>query len=139
MNELQEEKTDGVMVFYGLCGNVLGSVENDLSQPECLVRILKDEDGEIADDCICVTFHSVFVSISLTTRERHPSLKIRTRILLKGWKKTKKDAQIKLRFLKKNKKERRFPPLIYSFSLLSFLPEINTDACNDDDDKDNYN
>jgi len=58
IRNLQEEETDGIMVFYGLCGNVLGSVENDLSQPGCPVRILKDEDGEIADDCICVTLGS---------------------------------------------------------------------------------
>jgi len=45
---------DGVLAFYGLCGNVLGHIEEDLSKAECPVRILKDENGEIADDCIGV-------------------------------------------------------------------------------------
>lgn len=58
VQNLQNEKMDGIMVFYGLCGNVLGSVESDLSKPECPVCILKDENGEIADDCICVTLGS---------------------------------------------------------------------------------
>lgn len=48
----------GVMVFYGLCGNVLGAIESDLSLPESPVRILRDEDGDIADDCICVSLGS---------------------------------------------------------------------------------
>ncbi|MCL2550038.1 MAG: DUF1638 domain-containing protein [Methanimicrococcus sp.] len=58
IRDFQEERIDGVMVFYGLCGNVLGSIEDDLKKPECPVRILKDEDGEIADDCICVALGS---------------------------------------------------------------------------------
>ncbi|WNY23343.1 hypothetical protein MmiHf6_06500 [Methanimicrococcus hongohii] len=49
---------DGVMVFYGLCGNVLGSIEGDLSLPNCPVRILRDEDGNIGDDCICISLGS---------------------------------------------------------------------------------
>lgn len=49
---------DGIMVFYGLCGNVLGSIETDLSLPDCPVRILRDEDGDIGDDCICISLGS---------------------------------------------------------------------------------
>jgi Protein of unknown function (DUF1638). len=55
VQSLQDAGADGVMVFYGLCGNVFGEIEKDLSQPDCPVRILRDEDGEIADDCICVS------------------------------------------------------------------------------------
>lgn len=58
IRELQTNKIDGVMAFYGLCGNVLGAIEGDLSTPDCPVRILRDEDGDIADDCICVTLGS---------------------------------------------------------------------------------
>jgi Protein of unknown function (DUF1638). len=55
VQNLQDAGADGVMVFYGLCGNVFGEIEKDLSRPNCPVRILRDEDGEIADDCICVS------------------------------------------------------------------------------------
>jgi len=55
IQELQDAGADGVMVFYGLCGNVFGEIEKDLSRENCPVRILRDEDGEIADDCICVS------------------------------------------------------------------------------------
>jgi hypothetical protein len=54
INNLQPY-VNGVMAFYGLCGNVLGHIEDDLSKPNCPVRILKDENGEIADDCIGVS------------------------------------------------------------------------------------
>lgn len=53
-----QDIADGIMVFYGLCGNVLGSIEGDLSLPDCPVRILRDEDGNIGDDCICISLGS---------------------------------------------------------------------------------
>lgn len=53
-----QEIADGIMVFYGLCGNVLGSIEGDLSRPDCPVRILCDEDGDMGDDCICISLGS---------------------------------------------------------------------------------
>lgn len=53
-----QEIADGIMVFYGLCGNVLGSIEEDLSRPDCPVRILRDEDGDMGDDCICISLGS---------------------------------------------------------------------------------
>jgi hypothetical protein len=56
---------DGVLAFYGLCGNVLGHIEGDLSKKGCPVRILRDENGEIADDCI---------GVSLGGRKRYISI-----------------------------------------------------------------
>ncbi|WP_445475305.1 DUF1638 domain-containing protein [Methanococcoides methylutens] len=47
---------DGILVFYGLCGNVLGSIESDFADLGIPVRILKDEQGNIVDDCICAAF-----------------------------------------------------------------------------------
>ncbi|NPE28045.1 DUF1638 domain-containing protein [Methanococcoides sp. SA1] len=44
--------SDGVLLFYGLCGNVLGKVEEELSGLNCRICILKEENGEIVDDCI---------------------------------------------------------------------------------------
>jgi len=48
--------SDGILIFYGLCGNVLGSVEEDfcLEKDGCIVRILRD-DERIVDDCIAAT------------------------------------------------------------------------------------
>jgi len=53
-----QEKVEGILVFYGLCGNVLGDIEMDLSRPNCPVRILKDDEGNIGDDCICISLGS---------------------------------------------------------------------------------
>lgn len=44
--------SEGILLFYGLCGNVLGDVEKDLGDLECKICILKEENGEIVDDCI---------------------------------------------------------------------------------------
>ncbi|WNY24890.1 DUF1638 domain-containing protein [Methanolapillus millepedarum] len=45
-------KVDGVFLFYGLCGNVLLTVEDDFRDENCPVLILRDSDGIIIDDCI---------------------------------------------------------------------------------------
>ncbi len=48
--------SNGILIFYGLCGNVLGNVEEDfcLEKDSCTVRILRD-DERIVDDCIGAT------------------------------------------------------------------------------------
>lgn len=48
--------SDGILLFYGLCGNVLDKVEEDFRDQEktCPVRILRDE-KRIVDDCIGAT------------------------------------------------------------------------------------
>ena len=44
--------SNGILLFYGLCGNVLAKVEEDLQYLSCPVCILKEENGQIIDDCI---------------------------------------------------------------------------------------
>jgi hypothetical protein len=48
--------SNGLLIFYGLCGNVLGNVEEDfcLEKDGCTVRILRD-DERVVDDCIGAT------------------------------------------------------------------------------------
>lgn len=48
--------SNGILIFYGLYGNVLGNVEEDfcLEKDGCTVRILRD-DERIVDDCIGAT------------------------------------------------------------------------------------
>ncbi|WP_410507690.1 DUF1638 domain-containing protein [Methanosarcina hadiensis] len=44
--------SDAVLLLYGLCGNVLGSVEQDFGASGFPVFILTDAEGEIVDDCV---------------------------------------------------------------------------------------
>ncbi|SDF87829.1 Protein of unknown function [Methanolobus vulcani] len=46
------EYSDGILLFYGLCGNVLGKVDTELSDLPCPVHILKENNGDVIDDCI---------------------------------------------------------------------------------------
>lgn len=50
--EFMAPRSDGILLFYGLCGNVLGKIEEDFKALDCRVCILKEENGEIVDDCI---------------------------------------------------------------------------------------
>jgi len=47
-------KADGIYLLYGLCGNVLGHVEEDFADA-CPIVILRDSEGFIVDDCIGAT------------------------------------------------------------------------------------
>jgi hypothetical protein len=50
--EVMAPHSDGILLFYGLCGNVLGKIEDDFRTLGCKVCILREENGEIVDDCI---------------------------------------------------------------------------------------
>ncbi|MDV0446138.1 hypothetical protein MmiAt1_17550 [Methanimicrococcus sp. At1] len=47
-------KVNGILLFYGLCGNVLAHVEDDFKDIVPVV-ILREADGEIVDDCVGAT------------------------------------------------------------------------------------
>ena len=46
--------SDGILLFYGLCGNYLGDVGNDLNDLSCPIYFLTDKNGKRVDDCIAV-------------------------------------------------------------------------------------
>ncbi len=47
--------SDGMLLFYGLCGNVLKDIEGDFKFLECPLVLLRDSEGNIVDDCICAS------------------------------------------------------------------------------------
>ena len=52
------EYSDGILLFYGLCGNSLARVESDLADLPCHVSLLKESNGMAIDDCIGAVFGS---------------------------------------------------------------------------------
>ena len=46
--------SDGILIFYGKCGNSLADIESDLTEISCPLYFLTDEQGERIDDCIAV-------------------------------------------------------------------------------------
>lgn len=59
--EILSPLSSGILVFYGLCGNVLGNIEKDfeVNLHSCPVHILRDEKNRIVDDCIGATVGGV--------------------------------------------------------------------------------
>jgi len=47
-----ERRCGSVLLFYGLCGNAFKHLERDAKAHDVPVVILKDQGGEIVDDCI---------------------------------------------------------------------------------------
>jgi hypothetical protein len=46
--------SDRILIFYGTCGHSLVNIEKDFEALECKLYFLKDDNGEIVEDCISV-------------------------------------------------------------------------------------
>ncbi len=46
--------SDRILIFYGTCGHSLANIEKDFEDLECQLYFLKDDKGEIVEDCISV-------------------------------------------------------------------------------------
>ncbi len=46
--------SDGIFLFYGLCGNALKDIEKVAEGLECELYIPTDKDGQIVDDCVSI-------------------------------------------------------------------------------------
>jgi len=46
--------SDGILLFYGLCGNSLQNIEKDLSHIRCPIYLLRDGESNRVDDCISI-------------------------------------------------------------------------------------
>lgn len=44
--------SDGILIFYGTCGHVLGELEKDFADIGCPLFFLKDKSGEVVEDCL---------------------------------------------------------------------------------------
>jgi hypothetical protein len=81
--------SSGILLFYGLCGNVLGDVEKDFESHSlpCQVRILKDNDHRIVDDCIGATVGGVKNYLRLLKTVSDAGTYLFTPMYSKGWRK----------------------------------------------------
>lgn len=101
--------SSGILLFYGLCGNVLGDVEKDFqcSSISCPVRILKDKDHRIVDDCIGATVGGVQNYLRILKSVSDAGTYLFTPMYSKGWKelldlnKLNKDPAKALKLMKK--------------------------------------
>ncbi|WP_292391401.1 DUF1638 domain-containing protein [Methanosarcina sp. UBA5] len=101
--------SSGILLFYGLCGNVLGDVEKDFerSSISCPVHILKDKDHRIVDDCIGATVGGVKNYLRILKSVSDAGTYLFTPMYSKGWKelldlnKLNKDPAKALKLMKK--------------------------------------
>ena len=101
--------SSGILLFYGLCGNVLGDVEKDFerSSTSCPVRILKDKDHRIVDDCIGATVGGVNNYLRILKSVSDAGTYLFTPMYSKGWRelldlnKLNKDPSKALQLMKK--------------------------------------
>ncbi|MGB3907239.1 MAG: DUF1638 domain-containing protein [Methanomethylovorans sp.] len=80
--------SSGILLFYGLCGNVLGNVEKDfaVSSLSCPVHILKDNKDRIVDDCIGATVGGVDNYLKILKKVSDAGTYLFTPMYSKGWK-----------------------------------------------------
>jgi hypothetical protein len=85
--EVLSPLSSGILVFYGLCGNVLGNIEKDFETNlhSCPVRILKDEKHRIVDDCIGATVGGVDNYLRILKSVSDAGTYLFTPMYSKGW------------------------------------------------------
>jgi hypothetical protein len=101
--------SSGILVFYGLCGNVLGNIEKDfeVNSFPCPVRILKDRKNRIVDDCIGATVGGTDNYLRLLKSVGDAGTYLFTPMYSKGWRelieldKLHKDPSKALKMMKK--------------------------------------
>lgn len=101
--------SSGILVFYGLCGNVLGNIETDFEGNSfpCPVRILKDRKHRIVDDCIGATVGGTDNYLRLLKSVGDAGTYLFTPMYSKGWRefieldKLHKDPAKALKMMKK--------------------------------------
>ncbi len=79
--------SSGILLFYGLCGNVLGNVEKDfeVDSLSCPVRILKDKNNRVVDDCIGATVGGVKNYLRILKSVSDAGTYLFTPMYSKGW------------------------------------------------------
>ncbi|QLC50113.1 DUF1638 domain-containing protein [Methanolobus zinderi] len=77
--------SDGIFLFYGLCGNVLRRIEKDLDQLPCPVSILKDNEGKIVDDCIGAAIGGRKSFLKIVSGFNRKSAIVMTPMWVKNW------------------------------------------------------
>jgi len=79
--------SSGILLFYGLCGNVLGNIEKDFAANalSCPVHILKDNKDRIVDDCIGATVGGVDNYLKMLKSVSDAGTYLFTPMYSKGW------------------------------------------------------
>ncbi len=95
--------SDGILIFYGTCGHVLGELEKDFTDLGCPLFFMKDKDGEIIEDCISAALggNNAYARAMLACRGKGTIYL--TPMWASSWKKLEKEAgsrEFNCRYLK---------------------------------------
>ena len=81
------EISDGILLFYGMCGNGLDQVDEDFKELNtCKLEILKDRTGRIVDDCIGATLGGWAEYMDALKSVSKPKTYLFTPMYAKHWK-----------------------------------------------------
>jgi hypothetical protein len=84
--------SDGILLFYGNCGHSLRSLEADLKNIDCSLYFLKDENGDIVDDCISVALGGNDIYAEVMQSGNGTGMFYLTPMWASSWEKMKKES-----------------------------------------------
>ena len=84
--------SDGILLFYGNCGHSLRSLEADLKNLDCSLYFLKDENGDIVDDCISVALGGNDIYAEVMQSGNGTGMFYLTPMWASSWEKMKKES-----------------------------------------------
>ncbi|MGB9929572.1 MAG: DUF1638 domain-containing protein [Methanosarcina sp.] len=85
--------SDGILIFYGTCGYSLGQLESDFAALKCPLFFLRDNNGEIVEDCISLALGGNEAYARAMTEFRGKGTMYLTPMWASSWKKFQKKNQ----------------------------------------------
>ena len=121
------EFSDGILIFYGNCGDSLKHLEADFRDLDCPLYFLRDKKGEIVDDCISTALGGNDAYAEAMLSGNGTGVFYLTPMWASSWKDMKKESIGSLDFDKRYLKDSRYGK----------VARINTGIFNDDELKRN--
>jgi hypothetical protein len=84
--------SDGILIFYGNCGRSLRSLEAEFKDFNCPLYFLKDEKGDIVDDCVSVALGGNDAYAEVMQSGNGTGMFYLTPMWASSWKEMKKDS-----------------------------------------------
>ena len=84
--------SDGILLFYGNCGRSLKSLEAEFKDFNCPLYFLKDEKGDIVDDCVSVALGGNDAYAEVMQSGNGTGMFYLTPMWASSWKEMKKDS-----------------------------------------------
>lgn len=117
--------SDGILLFYCSCGEAFKSLEDDFSEFDCPLFLLKDGNGEVVADCISAALGGNAAYDELMYACRGTGALYFTSMWASNWKQTREERKKSKNFKEDFLKDPRYSRVVKLDTGLSYDPDFH--------------